>query len=245
MATFEEVTDPLVQILTPVPAAGAGICDVCHRAPNAGYQRCYSCSEVMRQVTHPVSLVVPISLYRVGEQLHTVLRGYKDNPVAAVRDRFTQQVGGFLGRFLRDHGECIRAAPPGTWDCIVAVPSGHRRIGPHPLSRAFGLIRGMDVPLLDCLTPSGEVVEHKRASDGAFVASPIVAGLRVLLVDDTYTSGASIQSAGTCLTLAGANVVAAVVIGRVIDPDFNAENALLWKTSVAAGFNFETCCLEG
>jgi hypothetical protein len=39
----------------------------------------------------------------------------------------------------------------------------------------------------------------------------------MLLVDDTMTTGAKLQSAASALNLGGARVVAAVVLGRVID----------------------------
>jgi predicted amidophosphoribosyltransferase len=45
-----------------------------------------------------------------------------------------------------------------------------------------------------------------------------VSGADVLLVDDSWVSGASAQSAAAALKLAGAARVAIVVIGRHVDP---------------------------
>ncbi|MGB6617852.1 MAG: hypothetical protein WBE95_27500, partial [Trebonia sp.] len=45
-----------------------------------------------------------------------------------------------------------------------------------------------------------------------------VAGADVLLVDDTWVSGASAQSAAAALKAGGARRVALVVIGRHVDP---------------------------
>jgi adenine/guanine phosphoribosyltransferase-like PRPP-binding protein len=67
----------------------------------------------------------------------------------------------------------------------------------------------------------------------------------VLLVDDTFTSGATFQSAASALTLAGATVVAGVVIGRVIDTDFSKQAADLWDRQRAIRFRFDRCCLVG
>ena len=47
----------------------------------------------------------------------------------------------------------------------------------------------------------------------------IVAGADVLVVDDTWVSGGSAQSAAVALKLAGARRVAIVVIGRHVNPD--------------------------
>ena len=69
----------------------------------------------------------------------------------------------------------------------------------------------------------------------------------MLLLDDTFTTGASFQSAASALSLAGADVVAGVVIGRVIDTgnaDRFPDKAALWKRQRAIPFTFGTCCLE-
>jgi predicted amidophosphoribosyltransferase len=49
--------------------------------------------------------------------------------------------------------------------------------------------------------------------------------LRILLVDDTFTSGATFQSAASALALGGADVIAGVVIGRVIDTSDTLRNS--------------------
>ena len=74
----------------------------------------------MRQVTHPVELVVPISLTELLGQLHHVLRSYKreDYP-ASVRDGFRLQVSALLARFLWQHGDCIRGAAGEDWNAIA------------------------------------------------------------------------------------------------------------------------------
>ena len=46
-----------------------------------------------------------------------------------------------------------------------------------------------------------------------------VAGADVLVVDDTWVSGGSAQSAAVALKLAGARRVAIIVIGRHVNPD--------------------------
>jgi len=66
---------------------------------------------------------------------------------------------------------------------------------------------------------------------------------QVLLIDDTFTSGAGVQSAASALRMAGAIVPAAVVIGRYIDPDFNQPSRELWNLAHERSFSFERCCL--
>jgi adenine/guanine phosphoribosyltransferase-like PRPP-binding protein len=85
---------------------------------------------------------------------------------------------------------------------------------------------------------------HNVASDGGFVAHTDVRGARVLVVDDTFTTGARAQSAASALQLAGARVVAIVPIGRVIDPNHGEHAQAYWTRRVGATFDFGRCCLE-
>jgi hypothetical protein len=244
MPNVEDFTDPHAQDYTPVPPRGAGICVICHNAPKTGYPYCSSCFRTMRQVAAPLMLVVPISLYRVGEQLHTVLRGYKDSPDERVRDRHLMQVAATLHRFLRDHGPCIEGTAGQAWDKITVVPSTEGR-DEHPLERAIMLGRSAGAQYRSLLEPERpERIQHGQASNLGFRVSGEVDGVRVLLVDDTFTTGATLQSAASTLTRAGAIVVAGVVVGRVINPDFDDETRELWERQRDQRFDFDVCCLE-
>jgi hypothetical protein len=100
-------------------------------------------------------------------------------------------------------------------DAAAVVPSGQGRPGPHPLA---GIVRGCaDLPLAGLAARPAEV--HGRGVNPAWVrvASP-VAGADVLVVDDTWVSGGSAQSAAAALKLAGARRVAIVVLGRHLNP---------------------------
>ncbi len=68
--------------------------------------------------------------------------------------------------------------------------------------------------------------------------------MRVLVIDDTFTSGSRSQSAASALQLAGASVVAVVPIGRYINPDFNERTGEYWNRQRGVGFDFDACCLE-
>jgi hypothetical protein len=99
--------------------------------------------------------------------------------------------------------------------------------------------------LLDALGPGASPLDHKHPRDDAFVVTDDVEGKAVLVVDDTWTSGAAVQSAASALQLAGAKVVAAVPIARFIDPNFNVEvQRPLLDHLRKTPFLFDTCCLE-
>jgi adenine/guanine phosphoribosyltransferase-like PRPP-binding protein len=84
---------------------------------------------------------------------------------------------------------------------------------------------------------------HLAAGDDAFVVTGEATGRRVLLVDDTFTTGAEVQSAASALQAAGATIPAAVVIGRYINPDFSQAAQDLWERAQSRPFTFERCCL--
>jgi hypothetical protein len=103
------IFDPLTlaTACTTVPAVTKGVCDICHAAPKRGYRRCWMCAHVSNQVSRPVALVLPISLYTVGDELWRVLRGYKDATAPTMRTRYQTQVVSLLAIFLANHGVCV------------------------------------------------------------------------------------------------------------------------------------------
>lgn len=245
MATAGEITDPLLSTYTRVLPVGPGVCDVCHGAPGVGWPRCWSCADSVDHVSRPIELVVPISLTELPGQFHHVLRGYKqDGYPAKVRDKLRLQVSATFARFLHGHDDCIRAAADADWDCITIVPSSRGRVGPHPLEDAMRMFRFLGDKYLPLLAPTEEAAGHNRSSDTAYAVTRDVRGLRVLLVDDTFTSGARVQSAASTLQLAGATVVAAVPAGRVIKPEFSPESKALLERARELPFDFGVCCLE-
>lgn len=245
MATAAEITDPHLWTYTRVPRAGTGVCDICHGAPRTGFSRCWSCAQTVGQVEHPVELVVPISLSELQGQLHHVLRSYKlESYPVVTKEQFQRQVSALLARFLSQHRDCIRNAAGEDWDCITIVPSSQGRPGPHPLETAihrFAYLRDQYRPMLQS---GSDTTDHNMASDAGYAVVGPVSEARVLLVDDTFTSGARAQSAASALRLAGATVVAMVPIGRVINPNFSEESGALLAAASQQPFSFEVCCLE-
>jgi hypothetical protein len=174
-----------------------------------------------------------------------VLRSYKreDYPTR-VRDPFRLQVSALLARFLWQHGDCIRGAAGEEWDTITIVPSSQGRTGPHPLEEAIRMFPFLGDQYHSLLAPGEVKADHNQASDHAYVVTADVASQRLLLVDDTFTSGARAESAASALQLAGAHVVAMVPIGRVIKREFSEESGALLDRAREEPFDFDVCCLE-
>ena len=198
MASVADYALPLASICRTVPVISEGICDRCHGCPNPGWSTCWSCSQVEGQLSAPCPVVVPISLYEVGYQLHHQLRNYKAAPSDMSRD-FLVKTAAILGYFLQLHSGCIAAAAGGPWDVITSVPSSTAREGEHPLPRAIKLLPDIR-DQYEALLKRGEVnITHTVASDHGFNALRRLDDERVLLVDDTFTSGARAQSAASAL----------------------------------------------
>ena len=90
------------------------------------------------------------------------------------------------------------------------------------------------------LRRGGTPPQHNAASDDGYEPVRPLGGERVLLVDDTFTSGARAQSAASALNNAGATVAAIVPIGRVISPEYNED---FWKRQSHLVFDFDVCCV--
>jgi predicted amidophosphoribosyltransferase len=244
MRAFDRVTDPLRGILTRVPPWGPNVCRVCHGAARPPRALCSACRDVLRQVSLPVHLVVPVSLGTPDEQLHEYLREYKRSRHPDVRREHSQRVASLLARFLATHGRCIERAAGGSWSAVVVVPSSADRPGPHPLETALGRL-GWREPLIRPLCRGPGRLGRGMASDDGYRVTGDVSGRALLLVDDVLASGARLQSAASALQLAGAAVVAAVPVARSLDPLSPGEpvGELLARAG-ASPFDFDECCLE-
>jgi len=156
---------------------------------------------------------VPISYAVKGTALAEALWRYKSWPVASGPAR--TWLLGLLLEFLNDHGPCVwQHAAMTPADRLAAVPTGCGRPGPHPLLRlASPHLRLPLSPLAIRPGRQGRDLDVRR-----FRAGPVPAGSGVLLLDDSWVSGASAQSAAAALKLAGARRVAIVVLGRHVNP---------------------------
>jgi hypothetical protein len=94
------------------------------------------------------------------------------------------------------------------------------------------------------LGPGPAVAGHLRPAGDAFSAPAEGRGRRVLLVDDTWVTGARAASAVAALHGAGASVAAVVVVGRLVDPAASPARAGWWRArETGQGGRASGCCL--
>ncbi|MBO4140210.1 hypothetical protein J5U46_08650 [Micromonospora tulbaghiae] len=67
--------------------------------------------------------------------------------------------------------------------------------------------------------------------------------VHVLILEDTWTTGARTQSLAHALKVAGATTVAAVVLGRHVDPNYAPARQLL-NTIASPVFDTTRCAAE-
>lgn len=199
---------------TPPPPAAAASCIVCRGPVRPGFARCYQCGRhdlLGRGLL--ADAVVPFSYAIKGTAYADDLWRYKSWSAPAALARTS--VLALLLAFLNDHGPCVwrhAAMPPP--DRLAVVPTGCGRPGPHPLLQL--VTPYLRLPLSPLAIRPGR--QGRDLDLSRFQASRVPAGASVLLLDDSWVSGASAQSAAAALKLAGAAHVATVILGRHINP---------------------------
>lgn len=183
----------------------------------AGFARCYQCDLARSEAGDGLAdVVVPVRYAVKGERLAADLRRYKSGGDGAAEAG--RRLRSMLAAFLREHGASVwQAADMARAPSAVAtVPSGQGRPGPHPLT---GIVRScVDLPVIQLTVRLPGQPRRRAIGRDWLCAGGLVQGADVLLVDDTWVSGGSAQSAAAALKLAGARRVALVVLGRHVDP---------------------------
>ena len=203
--------------MDPPFSLGCRTCQVCLGPVHAGFARCYQCDLAKSEAGDLLAdAVVPVGYAVKGEQLATDLRVYKSDRDGAADA--AQRLRSMLAAFLRDQGSGLwRAAGMAAAPSAVAVvPSGRGRPGAHPLTGIVASCVDLPVTRLAVRLPAQPC--RRGISLGWLSVGVLAARADVLLVDDTWVSGGSAQSAAAALKLAGARTVALVVLGRHVDP---------------------------
>ena len=237
MPTVRELTAPYENFML-APRTGPSVCATCFNLTD-GYTRCYGCA------SHPnvLDVVAPISYSVAHEQLHHALASYK-RLTGEVARRLAVQLAAVLWRYLDAHGGCLaRVTGIEAFPVVTTVPSGDReRDERHPLrwivAELVGPTRDRHERLLE--RSPAEVDPHAFHA-GKYLALRGLSGEPVLLIDDTWTTGANAQSAAAALKASGAGPVAAVVIGRHVNRGWHDNDRRL--RALEQSFSWRHCVL--
>ena len=191
------------QLVQPI---GAQICAQCGRPQPTAIPQCAQC----RLLPTPT-----LTQARIAARHETPLR----EAIHALKYQGRRELAAPLARYLV---AAALVAPwrTGTVDGVIPVPLHERRLAERGYNQAELLAQAfcqrLQLPLQTrCLTRQRSTqsqvgltaVERQQNMDDAFVATTVVHGQRLLLIDDVYTTGATMRACATALLQAGATVV--------------------------------------
>ncbi len=234
MPSVAELSAPYANFML-APRPGPDTCEVCFNFTR-GFSRCYGCANNPQHL----AAVAPISYSVATEQLHRALMVYKRLEGEVAR-RTTFELAAVLWRYLALHEGCVAgAAGVDQFQLVTTVPGRKEQ---HPLQTIVGELVGATRDRHRPLLRRGSLGAERAFDAGKFEPLEQLDGQPVLLIDDTWTTGASAQSAAATLKAAGAGPVAAVVLGRHVNRDWHENDARL--RAIPLPFDWERCALRG
>ena len=219
------------------PAPATGLCGPCHGADET-YGR------------NLADLVVPLAYAKarmpsMHQSAHHV-RAYKASPPAP---KCAQDLRLMAATATYVHGPCI-AATTDWWHAVTFVPSAARPGGDHPvaeLARAVHSVYDHATKVALHVGPGlGEAPSRAPRPDRFVVPTayrPFITGRHVLVVDDTWVSGAKSQSAALALKDAGAARVTILCVTRWLRYDWSDHRQLI--DTLAEPYNAMHCPVTG
>lgn len=244
--TVRSISAPYENFLCPLPPAVDGVCVVCRGRTNPGWERCWKCDNEALTVgpgtADAVAFVALAPEEGSQRQFAHELYAYKSRGGSP---RLITGLGSVLWRWLGAHEDCLASAcDVSAFDLITTVPSSSSgRTGDHPLVKVVsGVVVGSQERYKRLLFPSDVDVERREFSGRRFNALGDLTGLRVLLIDDTWTTGAHMLGAAGALKKLGAQAVGGVALGRWYHPS-QSRNATVEEARRGLAWTWDTCML--
>jgi predicted amidophosphoribosyltransferase len=233
-------SDALSEELVPIPDDAADVCPLCRSGRTRPTRLCFSCEATSGHVGFPCPVVIPISYYTTPSPLRERMHDFKEAESEKVRALESRNVASVASRYVAEHADRL-AEVFGPWDRTVAVPSTHH-------SDAPALQVAIETNFPDPFAPferpltynSDSNMRFRQADEDGFLLDPEIdiAGRRYMLIDDTFTTGARVQSAHHALIAAGAAVPVIVIVTRKINPDATYGTDQLWARQSSVPFEF-------
>ncbi|PBC78923.1 putative amidophosphoribosyltransferase [Streptomyces sp. TLI_235] len=208
-----------------------GICALCRQptktdALGIHYQRCYEC----RSYGVYLDGLVPIC-YSLNAGLEGMIYKAKNEQSASW---LAAPLVCLLWKFLDGHRSCLEDRYGGPFEILTTVPSHtETRSGDDHLDSllkvAPAFYEQWDTGVLTKTASNGAHTRRKEIARDLFVVTPgrEVTGKRILLFDDTFTSGGTMASAAYALKQGGARSVVGITLGRQLNADWAPSQALV------------------
>jgi hypothetical protein len=215
------------------PSSGRPLCSMCQwHADNYG----------VRLADHIFVLTYAQGYHpqRLHQSVHMMTQYKAPRPSALAQENVALLM--LIATYL--HGPCMQQAARSDWQTLTFVPSVRHPGISHPVVDVARHVVGMpeSARMVLELGP-GASDENRIVRDDRFVVPPTdqgkVAGRHVLVIDDTWTSGAKLQSAAVTLKNAGAAKVTGICVARWCRHDWPEHAQLL--NSLDTPYDALTC----
>ena len=171
----------------------------------------------------PLDRVLATAVFE--DPLPRIVRAYKDGG--------ERRLAPLIAQMLLDTAKHAQAEAPDRYggvlagaDALVFVPATARAYRRRGFDHMEGIVRELGelsgVPVADALVKHGSADQRRlgragrqASSQGAYETVERVEGMRLLLVDDVITTGATLRSAARALADAGAAHIDALAVARV------------------------------
>jgi hypothetical protein len=226
------------------PIREAGVtCEVC-ATPVDGFARCFVCQRAYAAAPDLADVVVPLTYGIQRAQSGFLLRHFKDGADARVRRAQEVIINRLLYLAIMLHEGCLGRRVGIPVSRRLVVPSARGRVGVHPFEAITRRMSAtFDSPKLvaaQSVTASREVCADRFVLDD----DADLNGRHVLILDDTWTTGANAQSAVLTARTAGAAAVSVMVVGRWLRADFG-QNAEFIQTRLVGDYDPYWCPVTG
>lgn len=200
---------------------GDHLCPICGGIKQKGYDYCYSCTVLSSANKLPITRPA-LGFYAVEEmrQFYTVVHDYKELATPNTqqsRGSYTALIALILTVDVKNHLNCIRQLAGTDITAWATIPSskGSKRAGrQHPLNKIVRGLLGDTFPEVR-LVATGEKQRGIDPHEFALAGGEQPSLNHVLLIDDSWVTGGSIQSAALALKSGGAKHISAYCIARV------------------------------
>lgn len=204
------------------------VCPVCAGPKGTGFALCKACGDEKKQALAlrpggiPLADTIRFGHYAYkGEQMYRVVQGYKNTGDPAANE-YRKDIKYIAAEALAVHYPCIAKLtgnPPTAWATIPSTKSSRNYGKPHILTNLVSPF--MDrIGIRQLHLQANTEKKHNDINPQAFslVSEGRQPDLRhVLLIEDSWASGATAQSAAAMLRLQGAAHITVYCMARIID----------------------------
>lgn len=197
----------------------AGLCALC-RTPTGGSEFCSKCSNAPYRPDAAGFTSYAIDSAPSGNDMHR----YKDSPPGP------QALDGV--RLLLEHGlahlGCAEALAGTGLDAVAVIPSRTHHVPgtPSPLQRLCSRTLPQDLPTVG-LSPTPGSTSNRRVRADAFDIDDCRSPSHVLIIDDTWVSGATMLSAVWDMRRRGVEQVSVLALARWLNRQYPFTDAFI------------------